>query len=213
MRGLTTGVRSGKEGLAMRSAPAQAAKCYTIYDLAAFPDDDKLRELVDGQIVEWDLPTRRHGFFEALLTIELGNFVRQHRLGRIGSGEGMVRIQDSERDARGYDIAFYRRDNVGSKMTGDLDAPATVHVPDLVVELISPSDRADRVLAKIHDWLRAGVRLLWYIDPETGATTVYEGDHIRSVAADETLDGGAVLPGFSIRLRDLLAEIAASEAE
>jgi len=80
-------------------------------------------------------------------------------------------------------------------------------VPDLVVEIISPSDRADRVLDKIHDWLRTGVQLLWYVNPETGNTTVYEGNRVTYVAADETLDGGDVLPGFQVRLRDLLDEL------
>ncbi len=60
---------------------------------------------------------------------------------------------------------------------------------------------------KVHDWLRAGVRLLWYINPETGATTVYQGRRIALVGADELLDGGDVLPGLQLRLRDFLAEL------
>ncbi len=188
---------------------AAPARRYTIADLEAFPDDGKLRELVDGQIVEWDVTTQRHGFLETALAAELRAFVRQHRLGKISSGEGMVRILGSEHDARGADIAFFRRGN----LPRDLDAAATITVPDLVVEIVSPSDRADRVLDKVEDWLRAGVRLLWYINPATEVTTVYRGNQISHVTADEPLDGGDVLPGLQLRLRDLLDEVAAEEAE
>jgi Uma2 family endonuclease len=193
----------------VRMAVAAPTTRYTIADLADFPDDGKLRELVDGRIVEWDVTTARHSFLETILARELSLFVRQHRLGRVGSGEGMVRIFGSEHDARGYDLAFYRHGN----LPPDPDAPATVAVPDLVVEIISPSDRADRVFAKVEDWLRIGVRLLWYIDPESGVTTVYHGRLVGHVGPDEPLDGLDVLPGFQIRLRDLLDEIAEEETQ
>ncbi|MGI8914417.1 MAG: Uma2 family endonuclease, partial [Chloroflexota bacterium] len=80
-------------------------------------------------------------------------------------------------------------------------------VPDLVVEIISPSDRADRVLDKVHDWLRAGVQLLWYVDPDTGSTAVYQRDRVTYVTADEVLDGGDALPGFQIQLGAILREL------
>ncbi|HEY8838420.1 MAG TPA: Uma2 family endonuclease [Dehalococcoidia bacterium] len=131
-------------------------------------------------------------------------FNRKHRLGLVAGGESMVRILGSRHDARGSDIEFSRR---GRVTRDDARAPASMPVPDLVVEIISPSDRADRVLDKIHDWLRTGVQLLWYVNPETGNTTVYEGNRVTYVAADETLDGGDVLPGFQVRLRDLLDEL------
>lgn len=178
---------------------------YTVDDLERFPRDGKLRELVDGRIVEWDVPSQEHGAFAALLTAELVQFVRRHKLGKVTSGAGMVRILGSEHDARGGDIEFFSR----GRFPKDAQASATVTVPDFVVEIISPSDRTDQMLEKVRDWLRAGVRLLWYIDPATGTTTVYQGDHITHVAADEVLDGGDVLAGLQLRLRDLLLELAA----
>lgn len=204
---VSAAARSGE--MPRMAATITPVKRYTIADLPDFPDDGKLRELVDGQIVEWDVTTARHSFLELALGSEIRSFVRQHRLGRVCSGEGMVRVLGSERDARGYDLAFYRRGN----LPPDPDAPATVAVPDLVVELISPSDRADRVFEKNEDWLRNGVRLLWYIDPETGETTVYHGRTVSHVGPDELLDGYDVLPGFAIRLRGLLNEINEDEGE
>jgi Uma2 family endonuclease len=174
---------------------------YTIDDLADFPDDGKLRELVDGRIVEWDVPNWQHGLFEMELGSILRNFAREHHLGLVASGEVMSRLRGSRHNARGSDIEFRRRGHVPRE---DANASATLTVPDMVVELLSPSDRADRVLEKIHDWMTAGVHLLWYIDLETGNTTVYQGGHVSYITAEETLDGGDVLPGFQIRLRDLL---------
>jgi Uma2 family endonuclease len=177
---------------------------YTVDDLDQFPNDGKLRELVDGQIVEWDMPSRKHSVLEAELAAIMRNFVRERRLGTVGSGESMVRILGSEHDARGSDIEFCRR---GRANWDEADLPAAFTVPDLVVEIISPSDRADLVLDKVHDWLRAGVRLLWYINPKTGTTIVYQDDRITYVTAEETLDGGDVLPGFQVRLADVLRDL------
>lgn len=182
---------------------------YTIDDLEDLPDDGKRRELVDGQIVEWDMPTYRHGAFLLELGRVLGNFAVERKLGRVVGGDLMVRIRESEHDARGADLAFYRRGHKPS----DPDAAATDSVPDLVIEIISPSDRADRVAEKVRDWLRTGVPLLWYIDPIRGSTTIYHGSRVTFVDADEVLDGGDVIPGFQIKLRDVLDQLEPAEEE
>jgi Uma2 family endonuclease len=187
----------------MVASPA-LPKRYSVDDLAQFPDDGKLRELVDGQLVEWDMPNVEHGSFVAALLFEIMRFVREHRLGRVVTNDAMVRILGSAFDARGADIAFYQRGRVPQ----DVRAAATETVPDFVIEVLSPSDRAGLVLEKVKDWLNAGVRLLWYIDPETGSTTVYHGDHVIHVPASGMLDGADVLPGLQLRLQDILDELA-----
>jgi len=191
----------------MAIAPAPS-KRYTIDDLAEFPDDGKLRELVDGQIVEWDVTTLRHGFFITVLARMLSSFVLQRRLGLVVSADPLVRVQGSVHDARGPDVAFFAR----GRVPVDLDLAATATVPDFVIEILSPNDKASQVQAKVRDWLRAGVRLLWYVDSETGLTTVYRGDHIAYVGADEPLEGGDVVPGFQLRLRDVLDELESTRA-
>lgn len=183
--------------------PPEARQKLSIADLENFPEDGRLRELVDGRLVEWDVPTYHHGLLLTFLCAWLHRFVRERRLGEVVTGDTMVKIEDSDFHARGPDLAFYRR----GRRPKDINAPATAVIPDFVVEILSPSDRADRVLAKVQDWLDAGVPLLWYVNPETGVVTVYEGSRIRYVGPDEPLDGGAVLPGLSLRLRDLLTEI------
>ena len=182
---------------------------YSVADLAGFPDDGKRRELVDGRIVEWDVTTLGHGFLTALLVEVLSAFVRQHRLGLIATTDVLIRMFGSDYHARGGDIAYFAH----GRLPENLYAAVADVVPDLVVEVLSPSDRADQVQGKIHDWLRAGVRLLWYVDPATGITAVYRPDGGGMVGPEERLDGGDVLPGFSIRLRDVLDELAAAQQE
>lgn len=187
----------------MAAAPTLGTKRYCIADLDNLPDDGKLRELADGQIVEWDVTNLRHGSVIALLTIIIGNFVRERRLGQLVGAAALVKIQGSEYDARGGDLAFYRRD----RFPANLDAPATDIAPDFV-EVLSPSDRAAMVEAKVDDWLRAGVRLLWYVNACSGLTTLYRAGEVRRVPADQDLDGGEVLPGFTLRMADVLRELA-----
>ena len=177
----------------------------TVDDLAQFPDDSRLRELVDGQLVEWDAPTWFHGYFLNALAHLLTTFVQQRRLGVVVSGDPLVRVQAGERDARGPDVAFYAR----GRIPRDRSAAATEVAPDFVIEVLSPSDRAGEVERKVEDWLRAGVRLLWYVNPESGLTTVYQGKEVRRVVADQDLNGAEVLPGFRLRIQDVLDELAA----
>ena len=177
---------------------------YSIDDLAGFPDDGKRRELVDGQVVEWDVTPLRHGAIANLLATIITVFVRQHHLGTVVGTDALIRIYGSAYYVRGGDIAFFAR----GRLPEDLDASAADVAPDFVVEVLSPTDRADHVQTKIHDWLRAGVQLLWYVDPATGITAVYRPHGGAVVGPGERLDAGDVLPGFTVRLRDLLDELA-----
>ena len=81
-------------------------------------------------------------------------------------------------------------------------------VPDLAIEVISPYDLAEESLQKIHEYLHAGVQLVWVVYPEERQVYVYETPtRVRILAADDTLDGGAVLPGFQLRVDSLFDPI------
>ncbi len=71
--------------------------------------------------------------------------------------------------------------------------------PDLAVEVLSPSDAAGDVLAKVQDWLDAGCRAVWVLDPQTRTVTTYRTRRqIAVLCGSETLNGGDVLPGFEV---------------
>ncbi|MBV8076897.1 MAG: Uma2 family endonuclease, partial [Planctomycetaceae bacterium] len=81
-------------------------------------------------------------------------------------------------------------------------------VPDLVVEVVSEGNTVAETDRKRREYFRAGVRLVWMIEPKDRTAAVFTSPE-QSARLDEaqTLDGGAVLPGFALPLRDLFAEL------
>ena len=98
------------------------------------------------------------------------------------------------------DLAFVDRTRVAQIPRRGYAALA----PDLVAEILSPDDRPGEVLAKAGEWLEAGVRLVWVIDPDRRVASVYRDDSsVTTVSSDAEVDGESVLPGFSFRLSEL----------
>ena len=80
--------------------------------------------------------------------------------------------------------------------------------PDLTVEVLSVSNTGAEMKKKREDYFAVGVRLAWEVDPDTRTVNVYTSpDQVTVLHASDTLDGGAVLPGFTLPLRDLFAEL------
>jgi Uma2 family endonuclease len=77
--------------------------------------------------------------------------------------------------------------------------------PDLAVEVLSPSERPRHVLDKVGEYLEAGVRLVWVIDPRKAKAISYRSlSDVTELQANDELDGGDVLPGFRCRLSEVL---------
>ncbi|PYS57930.1 MAG: Uma2 family endonuclease, partial [Acidobacteria bacterium] len=76
--------------------------------------------------------------------------------------------------------------------------------PDLVVEVLSPSDTMKKVEAKVAQWLEAGARMVWVVSPKLRTVTVYRSlTNIVVLTEKDTLDGGDVVPGFQIRVAEI----------
>jgi len=98
------------------------------------------------------------------------------------------------------DVAFVATDRLPPRSTGGFAELA----PDLVVEVVSPSDRASDVASKAEMWLDAGVRLVWVVDPQARlAAAHHPGGLVTVLRADGVLDGEDVLPGFRLPLAPL----------
>ena len=154
---------------------------------------DKRVELVRGLLVVRELPGMRHARVAMDLALALGAHVRAAALGRVYAEAGF-KLASNPDTVRGPDVAFIRRDRIP-----DPEPTGFAHfAPDLVVEVISPGDRPGEVLAKVADWLSAGTRLVWVLDPARRVARVYRDDGTEQIlTADESLDGGDVVPGFS----------------
>jgi len=162
---------------------------------------DKRTELVKGVLVVREPAGYRHGEVAANIAAYIHNFSRSLKLGTVlGAGTGF-KLTTNPDTVRAPDAAFIRRERVPDP--APLGFPS--FVPDLVVEVLSPDDRPGEVLRKVADWLNAGVRLVWVVDPVRRIARVYRADGSESSLAEgDGLDGEDVLPGFSCRLAEVL---------
>ena len=157
-------------------------------------------ELIRGRMVVREPPTDLHGAVVARLIYLLGAYVYPRRAGVV-MGEAGFRIESHPDTVRAPDIAF---------VSGDRDIAFRergfgAYAPDLAIEVRAPTDRSGELIAKVADWLRAGVHIVWVVDPVRGSAQIYDaGGDVRVVSVDGTLDGGDVLPGFVCMLADAL---------
>jgi Uma2 family endonuclease len=126
----------------------------------------------------------------------LGAFVESRGLGEVTGAETGYYIQRDPDTVRAPDVGFVRAERVPR-------APATGFfqgAPDLAVEVLSPGDRAGEVLAKIQDWLDAGCKAVWLVDPAAQTVAVYRpGGTVARLAPADDLTAEDILPGFRLR--------------
>ena len=176
----------------------------TADDLMAMGEDDRY-ELVDGVLVPMSPPPGpRHGYVGLTLGIKAGGFVRAHRLGWTFAAETGFRLRRDPDTVRGPDFAFVARGRITPEM--DLNRYLDL-APDLVAEVVSPSDRARDVAAKVRDYLATGVRIVWVINMRARTVAVHRpGRDVRILQEADELSGEDVLPGFSCPVAELFAD-------
>ncbi len=163
--------------------------------------EDRLCELVDGVLVE-----KTMGFHESQIAVVLiriiGDFVAKSELGVITGPDGMILFPGNQ--VRMPDVAFV---SWGRFPGGEIpDDAAPEIVPDLAVEVLSRSNSAGEMSRKLREYFSAGVRLVWYVDPVAKTVTVYTSlTRSKIVPLEGTLDGGKVLPGFTLPVREIFA--------
>ncbi len=155
---------------------------------------DKRTELVGGVLVVREPAGYRHGEVAARLAQVLMDHVDRENLGRVLAAETGFKLASDPDTVRAPDVAFISRDRLPDPSpTGYAEL-----APDLVVEVLSPDDRPGEVLAKVADWLNAGSRLVWVVDPAHRRARVYRADGSESLIGDGgMLNGEDVLPGFA----------------
>jgi Uma2 family endonuclease len=173
----------------------------TAADLLYLTLPDKQVELVRGRLIVREPPGYQHGVVAFALAMRIAEFVQPKHLGVVVAAETGFKLFSEPDTVRAADAAFISRDRAPD--------PAPVGylslAPDLAAEVLSPNDRAGEVLNKVGDWLTAGARLVWVIDPIRRRGVVYRNDGSVSLLADhDALDGEDVLPGFSCPLAEVL---------
>ena len=172
--------------------------------LAVNAREDRLVELVDGVLVE-----KAVGFEESLLAAALVEALRRYviprKLGVVVGSDGMVRL--GENTVRMADAAYvpWARFPEG-RLTGD---PIPQVAPAIAAEVLSESNTEAEMRRKRGEYFAAGVKLVWLIDHRTRTVRVYTGpEECRTLGEADSLDGGDVLPDFTLPLKDLLGELA-----
>lgn len=167
--------------------------------LLRLPDDGCKYEVVDGELVRTSPAGWLHDAIVARLIVALGSDVQARRLGTVIGSNAMFVLPGGNK--RSPDVSFV----AAGRLDSETNRPFPELAPDLAVEVVSPSDRQRQILDKVGEYLQAGVRLVWVIEPEKRQATAYRGlTDVRLISENGSLDGEDVLPGFSCRLRDIL---------
>ncbi|MEO8100669.1 MAG: Uma2 family endonuclease [Acidobacteriota bacterium] len=172
---------------------------FTLEQLARMPEDGLRHELDAGELLVMTRPNSRHGALQAELIRILGDHVRRNKLGRIYSESGFILGRNPE-ILRGPDVAFVRQDRLPQVPD---DGWAELG-PDLVVEIVSPSDTARQIDRKVHQYLAAGTLAIWIVYPDTKSVHVFEpAGAARMVESHDLLSSPQALPGFEIRVAEI----------
>jgi len=164
---------------------------------------ERLCELVDGVLVE-----KAMGYGESILAVfiarMLANFVVPRNLGHVTGEQGMVRLLPGL--VRIPDVAFASWDRFPQRRWTGERIPDLV--PDLAVEVLSDSNTSAEIDIKVAEYFSAGVRLVWLVHLQTRKVTVmHTAEQSVTLGERDTLEGGSVLPGFTLRLSELFEEL------
>jgi Uma2 family endonuclease len=161
----------------------------------------RLCELVDGVLVEKAMGLKESAL-AALLIGYLIQFVRPRDLGFITAPDGALRLMPGL--VRIPDVSFISWDRLPERRIPEEPIPTLA--PDLAVEVLGESNTPKEMARKLQEYFSVGVRLVWYVDPESRTVEVFTAvDRSTTLDAGQTLDGGAVLPGFAFPLAELFA--------
>lgn len=163
--------------------------------------ENRLFELVDGVLVEKAMGARE-SFYALHIGYLLKTYLHSHDLGVALGANGMMRLRP--RLVRIPDVSFISWDQIpGGEFP---EEPIPDLYPDLAVEVLSPSNTPREIERKLSEYFAAGCRLAWIVDPKTRTADVYtSSDECQHLRPTQSLDGGDVLPGFKLSLKELFA--------
>ncbi len=170
----------------------------TAEEFFRMPGSDKWTELVRGEVRRFMPPGLDHGIVQGNVYLFVGPYAREH------GGAAMVEtgfiLQGNPDTVRGPDVSYLRPERVPQEHTERFFPGA----PDLAVEVVSPSDSAQDVEAKVQEYLAAGSRLVLVAHPMTQTLTAYRPDGSAQVLRPgDILDGGDVMPGFRLPVSEV----------
>jgi Uma2 family endonuclease len=188
-----------------RPRTTKREKLLTVADLAVLPDElpsgPVLYELDNGRLIIMPPPGDIHGAVESNITTDLKVQGERRRLGKVRCGEvSIVLWRDPDRVVSA-DAVFIANQSLPVRLSkeGYLET-----IPDLVAEVRSKNDTLSEVLKKVKDYLTAGVRVVWVLDPAKRTVTAHRrGKRPEVFSENDTLTVEDVMPGFRVAVRDI----------
>jgi Uma2 family endonuclease len=162
-------------------------------------------ELVRGEIIPMPPPGDRHGIVCANGVFLLKTYTRKLGRGTVMSNDSGIVTAKGPDSVRGVDIALFL-----NPIWQDQPAPEgyTDQAPDLAVEVRSPHQSWSDIVAKVAEYLRMSVRWVWVVDPQVRRVTLFAPDSApQTLAAENEIGGGTILPGFKCLVADLFEGI------
>lgn len=164
-----------------------ATETITLEDFMAHDYDSY--EYVKGELIPMAPPTIEHGRISGDIVSLLQRHVRKHQLGIVCSSDTVFQIGESGRKP---DAAFLGQDRIPDNQRQASPVP-----PDLAVEVVSPSDKLYDVQEKVFEYLDAGTRMVWVVEPVGKTVTIYRSrSDIKILTINDTLTGEEVVEGF-----------------
>lgn len=164
------------------------------------PSNGAQQELVRGEVITMPPPGGLHGVTCNKAGRRLGNFVEDNDRGTVTSNDTGFITERAPDSVRGPDISYWSKERLPVVPVGYITIP-----PDLLVEVLSPSNTSKQIHDKLLEYFARGVRLVWVIAPEDRTVTIYRtAEEGRLLHETATVTGEEVLPGFTCRVSDLL---------
>lgn len=179
---------------------ATTEKLLTAEELARMPEpvDGVHYELFQGELVEMTPAGARHGACCARVCVLLAGYLGSARGGHVASNDTGLFTERDPDTVLAPDVAYWSKQRLPELPDGFVTVP-----PDLVVEVVSPSDTQTYLQRKVLHYLDHGVKLVWLVDPGTRTASVFRArDDVVILSADDEITGGDALPGFSCRVAE-----------
>lgn len=183
-------------------------KLYTVEEfwaMAHLPENLGQRyDLIEGMLFELSPAGEEHGIIAGNLFALIWNYARAQAVGRVTAAEtGYILSSgsDGKDTVLAPDVGFIRQERI-------TETPSKKFVPfapDLAVEVVSPGDSAASIHHKVMKYLQHGTSLVWVVYPDTQSVVVHTPAGSRTFDHHGTIDGGGVLPGFSLTVKDIFA--------
>lgn len=182
---------------------ASDKKIWTDQEFMALPEDGRY-ELVNGELVDMGNSGMEHGWIASILNGAMFSFVQPRKLGVICDSSTAFTMKSGNK--RSPDLSFIAKE----RLQGVKRLPRGYFQgsPDLAVEIPSPTNTVEEIHDKIVEYFENGTRLVWVIHPDEQYVLVYHSPSPDGfLRVGDRLDGGNVVPEFTLPLAELFAEL------